>query len=76
MDRRRRQRQNRLRSFRRQHRRLEAGCDPPRRDSRLNDTDSGIIASRPRFTTRFGIVMTFIGVAVGLGNVWRFPYMV
>lgn len=42
----------------------------------MNDTDSGIIASRPRFTTRFGIVMTFIGVAVGLGNVWRFPYMV
>lgn len=30
---------------------------------------------RPTFATRFGIVMTFIGVAVGLGNVWRFPYM-
>ncbi|MFQ5703763.1 MAG: sodium-dependent transporter [Gemmatimonadales bacterium] len=32
--------------------------------------------SRQLFTSRFGVVMSFIGVAVGLGNVWRFPYMV
>ncbi len=32
--------------------------------------------TRPEFGTRFGVLMTFIGVAVGLGNVWRFPYMV
>jgi NSS family neurotransmitter:Na+ symporter len=32
-------------------------------------------SDRPRFTTSFGVLMTFIGVAVGLGNVWRFPYM-
>ena len=31
---------------------------------------------RETFATRFGTVMTMIGVAVGLGNVWRFPYMV
>src|SRR4051795_81296 len=31
---------------------------------------------RETFTTRFGTMMTIIGVAVGLGNVWRFPYMV
>lgn len=30
---------------------------------------------RPHFASRFGAVMAFIGVAVGLGNVWRFPYM-
>ncbi|MFQ5709965.1 MAG: sodium-dependent transporter, partial [bacterium] len=30
---------------------------------------------RQSFGSTFGVVMTFIGVAVGLGNVWRFPYM-
>jgi NSS family neurotransmitter:Na+ symporter len=32
--------------------------------------------ARETFATRFGLMMTLIGVAVGLGNVWRFPYMV
>ncbi|MCG8467932.1 MAG: sodium-dependent transporter [Gemmatimonadetes bacterium] len=31
---------------------------------------------RETFATRFGLLATMIGVAVGLGNVWRFPYMV
>lgn len=31
---------------------------------------------RETFSTRFGLLMTMIGVAVGLGNIWRFPYMV
>jgi neurotransmitter:Na+ symporter, NSS family len=30
---------------------------------------------RETFGSRFGTYMTMIGVAVGLGNVWRFPYM-
>ncbi|HJU64218.1 MAG TPA: sodium-dependent transporter [Gemmatimonadaceae bacterium] len=32
--------------------------------------------ARQTFATRFGIAMTMLGVAVGLGNIWRFPYMV
>jgi NSS family neurotransmitter:Na+ symporter len=32
--------------------------------------------SRETFTSRLGVLATMIGVAVGLGNVWRFPYMV
>jgi NSS family neurotransmitter:Na+ symporter len=31
---------------------------------------------RERFASRLGIIATMIGAAVGLGNVWRFPYMV
>ena len=30
---------------------------------------------REVFSSRFATILTMIGVAVGLGNVWRFPYM-
>ena len=30
---------------------------------------------RQKFSSQFSSTLTFIGVAVGLGNVWRFPYM-
>ncbi len=34
------------------------------------------MTSRETFASRAGALATMIGVAVGLGNVWRFPYMV
>ena len=37
---------------------------------------SNMPAVRETFGSRLGILATMIGVAVGLGNVWRFPYMV
>lgn len=35
-------------------------------------------SAKPRetFASRLGTLATIIGVAIGLGNVWRFPYMV
>lgn len=33
------------------------------------------VTARETFSTRLGVVMTMIGVTVGLGNIWRFPYM-
>ena len=32
-------------------------------------------ASRPRFSSRLTTLLTMAGLAIGLGNVWRFPYM-
>ena len=31
---------------------------------------------RETFGSRIGVLATMVGLAVGLGNVWRFPYMV
>ncbi|MDO4320336.1 MAG: sodium-dependent transporter [Bacteroidales bacterium] len=33
-----------------------------------------MLDNRPRFATRFGVIATTVGSAVGLGNIWRFPY--
>lgn len=38
--------------------------------------EQGQDLKRETFATIYGVIMTMIGVAVGLGAVWRFPYMV
>ena len=32
-------------------------------------------ASRERFASRLGFILISAGCAIGLGNVWRFPYI-
>lgn len=31
---------------------------------------------RKKFSSRFGFILISAGCAIGLGNVWRFPYIV
>ena len=33
-------------------------------------------SNRSSFGSRFGVIVAMVGSAVGLGNIWRFPYMV
>src|SRR5579859_6522587 len=37
---------------------------------------TGTSKSRETFASRLGGLLTIVGVSVGLGHVWRFPYMV
>lgn len=33
------------------------------------------MSNRDGFSSRFGIIAAAAGSAVGLGNIWRFPYI-
>ena len=40
-----------------------------------SDFERGMGSTRETFGSRIGVLATMVGLAVGLGNVWRFPYM-
>ena len=43
---------------------------------RLIQGGYAIVKERETFASRLGFVLISAGCAIGLGNVWRFPYIV
>ena len=42
----------------------------------MSNTDFGVETKREKFGSRLGFILISAGCAIGLGNVWRFPYIV
>lgn len=42
---------------------------------KLNTANSDIPDANPQWGSRFGYIMVAAGAAIGLGNIWRFPYL-
>lgn len=43
--------------------------------SRMNEKNSSSQTNRASFSGKFGYILAVAGSAVGLGNIWRFPYL-
>lgn len=39
------------------------------------DTAANAASSREHFASRIGFILIAAGCAIGIGNVWRFPYI-
>jgi NSS family neurotransmitter:Na+ symporter len=42
----------------------------------LSNSDSGNVQQREQWGSRIGFILAAAGSAIGLGNIWRFPYLV
>ncbi len=52
----------------------DSGDSPSSQNQATNDED---MTQTPRdgFTSTFGVLVATLGSAVGLGNIWKFPYL-
>lgn len=52
---------------------LQTNNEPKRKDSHVGTEDEN--ADRGNWSSKREYMLSMIGYAVGLGNVWRFPYL-
>ena len=50
-------------------------ASPVRTSGNNADAPTSVAAPREHFASRLGFILISAGCAIGLGNVWRFPYI-